>query len=166
MDTKNKDEWTAITKVLILGSYHPDKAKRKLSKLKDYLKKEGFNNAGLATDFPSPFMPGADNVVRDSAYKMALSDFIVFLFVKEGDSYGPAMELQIGADNNFWNKGSRTMILMEHSFRKKQGRSQMFQDALDLISEMGVDEHEFDDDKIPLKYVKTQIYSKILKNRE
>jgi hypothetical protein len=165
MDINNKNQWTAITKVLILGSYHPDKAKRKLCKLKDYLKKEGFNNAGLAPDFPSPSMPGAGNVVIDSAYKMALSDFIIFLFVKEGDSYGPAMELQIGANNNFWNKELRTMILLERSFLEEQGSSQMFRDALDLISEMGIDEYKFEDDKIPLKFVKMQIYSRTKLNR-
>jgi len=170
MEPDYKKLWLANIKVLILGSYYPDKAKKKLDKLKYYLKQEGFSKTGLAKDFDSAVMDNRFSIkgrtALHSIWEMKSSDFLVFLFVKEGTSYGPVMELQECVDFDCLSKNERTFILLEHSFLEKQGKSQIFRDTLELINEMGVDFYEFDDDKIPLKYVKTQIYSRILKNWE
>jgi len=153
----------ANTKILILGSYYPPKAKRKLDRLKQYLISEGFTNTSLVEDFEFPAknsrLGDDEKVVLNSLSKMQSSDILIFLFVKEGKSPGPIMELQNCIDNSFYGKKEKTLILMEQGFREKQGSSSMFQGALKLMGGDDIIFLEFEDDEIPFDLVKKQIYA-------
>jgi len=153
----------ANTKILILGSYYPPKAKRKLYQLKQYLISEGFTNTNLVEDFEFPAknsrLGDDEKVVLTSYSKMQSSDILIFLFVKEGNSPGAIMELQNCIDNNFYGKKKKTLIFMERSFHKKQGNSSMFQGTLELMGNDEIIFLEFKDDEIPFDLVKTQIYA-------
>jgi len=158
-----KELLLANTKILILGSYYPPRAKRKLVQLKQYLISVGFTNTHLVEDFKFPVknsrLGDDEKVVLTSYSKMESSDILIFLFVKGGNSPGPIMELQNCIDNNFYGKKEKTLILMEQSFRKKQGKSRMVQGALKLMGEDKIIFLEFKDDEIPFDLVKTQIYA-------
>lgn|GEM_PF-3287742 len=158
-----KELLLANTKILILGSYYPPKAKRKLYHLKQYLISVGFTNTNLVEDFEFPAknsrLGDDEKVVLNSYSKMESSDILIFLFVKGGNSPGPIMELQNCIDNNFYGKKKKTLILMEQSFRKEQGKSKIFQGTLKLMGDDKIIFLEFKDDEIPFDLVKTQIYA-------
>ena len=163
MKPNYKELLLANTKILILGSYYPPKAKRKLGHLKQYLISVGFTNTNLVEDFEFPAknsrLGDDEKVVLNSYSKMESSDILIFLFVKEGNSPGPIMELQNCIDNNFYGKKKKTLILMEQSFRKKQGKSKIVQGTLKLMGNDKIIFLEFKDDEIPFDLVKTQIYA-------
>jgi hypothetical protein len=152
----------ANTKILILGSYYPPRAKRKLDMLKQYLISIGFMNTHLVEDFEFPAKNSSlgnnEKVVLNSYIRMQSSDILIFLFVKEGNSLGPIMELQNCIDKDFYGKKKKTLILMEQSFRKRQGKSSMFQGTLKLMKDDKIIFLEFEDNEIPFDLIKKQIY--------
>jgi len=153
----------ANTKILILGSYYPPRAKRKLDKLKQNLISVGYMNTHLVEDFEFPaknsYLGNDEKVVLNSYIGMQSSDILIFLFVKEGNSPGPIMELQNCIDKDFYGKKKKTLILMEQSFRKRQGKSSMVQGALKLMGDDKIIFLEFEDDEIPFDLIKKQIYA-------
>jgi hypothetical protein len=169
MEPNLKKLLLANTKILILGSYYPRKAKRKLDQLKQYLISVGFTSTNLVEDSEFPvknsYLEDEEKAVLNSYYRIESSDFLIFLFVKGGSSPGPIMELQKCIDSNLYGREKKTLILMEQSFHKKQGNSKLLQGILKLMKDKGIFFHVFKDDEIPFDLVRKQIYGRIINPR-
>ncbi len=83
-------------KIIIYGPYHPENEKKRLYQLKDCLKRRGFKNVYLVSNFPIPIKLPSNQSARNlarSRYCLKNSDLNILIFTFPGVRNGVGFEL-------------------------------------------------------------------------
>ena len=147
--------------ITIYGAYFPEKEKKRLENLRDFLIINGFRNIKLVSDYSNnyfPFHPSEDKNIyfyKRSLYCLDDSDLNIFIFTFEGTKGGVIVEL-----NHAIEKNLPFLLLVE---RKKNvfACSQMIVGALKKISVNLIPFPE-DDDKFLFDVAYNRLYDKQL----
>ncbi len=105
--------------ILLLGHYKPRKVLKRLEKLRDFLKINGYHKVILVKDIADNRYSKDDDehFLLKSQFNMQIADIILFVFFKDGEKTGPEVELGFLC-NMLREKCWRCVIFYEKSYIK------------------------------------------------
>ncbi len=107
--------------ILLLGHYKPSKVLKRLEKLRDYLRSNGYHNVFLVKDIADNGRYSNDDdehFLLKSQFNMQIADIIIVVFFKDGEKTGPEIELGF-LSNTLRDRCWRCAIFCEKSYMKK-----------------------------------------------
>lgn len=118
--SKKLEERKRDISILLLGHYRPHKVLKRLEKLRDFLRNNGYPNTELVKDIVDTYRYSDDDdehFLLKSKFHMQFADIILFVFFKDGVKTGPEIELAYLCDmlrNRCW----RCVVFCEKGYSK------------------------------------------------